>query len=155
MRTDAYDLERDSAMMRLALEEARAAAAEGETPIGAVLVRESRVIARAHNQRERLDDVSAHAEILALREAGRVLGDWRMKDATLYVTLEPCPMCAGAVLASRVGRVVFGAKDAGAGAMGSVISLPRYPLGSRPDVTGGVLEEECRTLLQEFFQKRR
>ena len=146
---------RDIWAMKLALSEAACAAAEGEVPIGAVLMREGAVLAVAHNRREALDDVTSHAEIEVLRLAGKRVGDWRLRDCTLYVTLEPCPMCAGALLAARVGRIVFGAKDATAGAMGSVLNLPRFPLGASPKVEGGVLEEDCRAILRSFFQNRR
>lgn len=145
----------DLAAMQMALGEARAAADEGETPIGAVLVCGEQVIATAHNQKEMLNDVSAHAEIKVLRAAGKQKGDWRLSDCTLYVTLEPCPMCTGAILAARVGRVVYGAKNPIAGAMGSVIDLPRYPLGSKPVVESGVMEDACRELLQGFFRNCR
>ena len=145
----------DLAAMQMALSEARAAAEDGETPIGAVLVCGEQVIAAAHNQKEARNDVSAHAEIEVLRAAGKQKGDWRLSDCTLYVTLEPCPMCTGAILAARVGRVVYGAKDPVAGAMGSVIDLPRYPLGARPAVEGGVMEQASRDLLQDFFRSRR
>ncbi len=145
----------DILAMEAALCEARAAAEANETPIGAVLSRNGEIIAAAHNCRETKNDVTSHAELEVLRLAGEIKGDWRLSDCTLYVTLEPCPMCAGAILASRVGRVVFGAKDATMGAMGSVLNLPRFPLGSHPTVIGGVLEEECRTLLQEFFRAKR
>lgn len=145
----------DIAYMRLALDEARAAAKAGEPPIGAVLVRGGEVIARGHNRRQRDNDITAHAELLVLREAGKLQGDWRMGDCTLYVTLEPCPMCAGAILAARVGRVVYGAKDAVAGALGSVVNLPRFPLGSHPTVEHGLLANESRELLQGFFRERR
>ena len=141
--------------MQMALREAEQAANEGEAPIGAVLVKDGELLAAAHNHREALNDLTSHAEIEALREAGRKRGDWRMEQCTLYVTLEPCPMCAGAILAARVGRVVYAAKDPTAGAMGSVLNLPRFPLGSNPEVVGGVLEEQARTLLRSFFQKRR
>ena len=141
--------------MQMALREAEQAANEGEAPIGAVLVKDGELLAAAHNHREALNDITSHAEIEALREAGRKRGDWRMEQCTLYVTLEPCPMCAGAILAARVGRVVYAAKDPTAGAMGSVLNLPRFPLGSNPEVVGGVLEEQARTLLRSFFQKRR
>ena len=144
----------DILMMRLALSEARRAAEEGETPIGAVLVRGDEVIA-AHNHREGRNDVTSHAEIEVLRAAGKLKKDWRMSDCTLYVTLEPCPMCAGAILAARVGRVVYAAKDPVAGAMGSVLNLPRFPLGSHPQVEGGLLLEEARDMLQEFFKSKR
>ena len=145
----------DLKMMELALDEARAAAAEGETPIGAVLTCGETVIAAAHNHRERDHDITSHAEIEVLRAAGKQKGDWRMSDCTLYVTLEPCPMCAGAILAARVGRVVYAAKDPTAGAMGSVLNLPRFPLGAHPEVEDGILCEEARALLQEFFRSRR
>ena len=145
----------DIKWMRMALVEAKAAAAEGEPPIGAVLVRGDELIAAAHNHRERDHDVTSHAEIEVLRAAGKQMGDWRMGDCTLYVTLEPCPMCAGAILAARVGRVVYGAKDATAGALGSVLNLPRFPLGSRPTVEHGVLADESRELLQHFFRAKR
>ena len=148
-------MEQDKIFMAMALQKAREAAAAEETPIGAVVVRNGEVIAAARNEREQLSDITAHAELIAVREAARRIGDWRLGDCTVYVTLEPCPMCAGALLASRVGRVVFGAKDPVAGAMGSVLNLPRYPLGSKPTVTVGVLEEECRSVLQEFFRERR
>ena len=147
--------EQDLAMMRLALTEATFAAEEGETPIGAVLTCGDAVLAAAHNHREHKNDVTSHAEIEVLRAAGELRGDWRMSDCTLYVTLEPCPMCAGAILAARVGRVVYGAKDATMGAMGSVLNLPRFPLGAKPRVESGLLEAECRELLQTFFRRRR
>lgn len=148
-------MENDEKWMEMALAEARAAATEGETPVGAVLVCGGEAIAAAHNRREQSGDVTAHAEIEVLRAAGKQKGDWRLSDCTLYVTLEPCPMCAGAILAARIPRVVFGAKDAAAGAMGSVLNLPRFPLGAAPAVTEGVLEDECRALLQTFFREKR
>ena len=147
--------ERDLWAMRLALEQAHIAAAAGETPIGAVLLCGETVLATAHNHREGRHDVTSHAELELLRRAGASKGDWRLSDCTLYVTLEPCPMCAGAILAARVGRVVFGAKDPATGALGSVLNLPRYPLGAHPVVESGVLEAECRAILQDFFRARR
>ena len=141
--------------MRMALDEASAAASEGETPIGAVLVSGDQLIAAAHNHREYKNDITSHAEIEVLRKAGREMGDWRMGDCTLYVTLEPCPMCAGALLAARVGRIVYGAKDATAGALGSVLNLPRFPLGAHPVVENGLLADEARELLQSFFRSCR
>jgi len=141
--------------MREALEEAKKAAAAGEVPVGAVVVKNGAVIARAYNEREKSKDVSAHAELTAMRRAAAVTGDRRLSDCTLYVTLEPCPMCAGAILAARVGRVVFGAYDPAAGALGSVLNLPRYPLGHDPAVTGGVLADDCAALLSDFFRRRR
>ena len=145
----------DEQWMHLALEQAALAAADGEPPIGAVLVQNGTLLAAAYNHRERKNDITSHAEIEVLRLAAAQKGDWRMADCTLYVTLEPCPMCAGAILAARVGRVVYGAKDATAGAMGSVLNLPRFPLGSHPEVVSGVEEEACRVILQEFFKSNR
>ena len=145
----------DVAFMKIALAEAQKAADAGEPPIGAVLVCGGTVLVAAHNHREREYDVTSHAEIEVLRAAGKLRKDWRMSDCTLYVTLEPCPMCAGAILAARVGRVVYAAKDPVAGAMGSVIDLPRYPLGAHPTVEGGVMEQASRDLLQSFFRARR
>lgn len=147
--------EADIRYMNLALDEARAAAQAGEPPIGAVLVRPDGEVVRGHNRRQRDHDITAHAELIVLREAGRLQGDWRMSECTLYVTLEPCPMCAGAILAARVGRVVYGAKDAVAGALGSVLNLPRFPLGAHPTVEHGLLADESRELLQRFFKERR
>ena len=147
--------EMDEIWMREAILEAALAAEKGETPIGAVVVRAGEIIARAHNGRENDLDITAHAELTALRAAARAKGDWRLSDCTLYVTLEPCPMCAGGILAARVGRVVYGAKDPTAGAMGSVLNLPRYPLGASPEVEPLVLEAECHKILQDFFRERR
>lgn len=145
----------DEKWMRAALSEAQKAADEGETPVGAVLVAGGELIAAGHNAREAKHDVTSHAEMEAIRAAASKKGDWRLSDMTLYVTLEPCPMCAGAILAARIPRVVYGAKDATAGAMGSVLNLPRYPLGTRPEVVSGVLADESRALLQSFFRSRR
>ena len=145
----------DILAMQHALREAALAAAEEEPPIGAVLMCAGEVVAAAHNHREFKNDVTSHAELEVLRAAGAKRGDWRMNDCTLYITLEPCPMCAGAIIAARVGRVVFGAKDPTMGAMGSVLNLPRYPLGPKPVVIGGVMEAECREILQRFFRERR
>lgn len=145
----------DEKWMRMALAEAQKAADEGETPVGAVLVAGGELIAAGHNAREAKHDVTSHAEMEAIRAAASKKGDWRLSDMTLYVTLEPCPMCAGAILAARIPRVVYGAKDATAGAMGSVLNLPRYPLGARPEVISGVLADESRALLQSFFRSRR
>ena len=146
---------RDIEFMKLALSEAQKAADAGEPPIGAVLVCGDEVLVTAHNHREREYDITSHAEIEVLRLAGQQKGDWRLSDCTLYVTLEPCPMCAGAILSARISRVVFGAKDATMGAMGSVLNLPRFPLGAKPQVEHGVCEQESRALLQEFFKNRR
>ena len=155
MKEDALITPRDRELMRLALSLAKKAADEGEPPIGAVLTAGDEVIVTAYNHREKKHDITSHAEIEVLRAAGELRGDWRLADCTLYVTLEPCPMCAGAILAARVSRVVYGAKDPVAGAMGSVLNLPRFPLGAHPTVVSGVLEEECREILQEFFRKCR
>ncbi|MCD6728350.1 MAG: tRNA adenosine(34) deaminase TadA [Solirubrobacteraceae bacterium] len=146
----------DARWMRAALVEAGAALAHGDVPIGAVIVHEGLVIGRGHNERERLEDPTAHAEVLALRAAATTLGSWRVLDSTLYVTLEPCAMCAGAIVLSRVPRVVFGAPDPKAGAAGSVLDVLADPrLNHRPQVTGGVLVDECAGLLRRFFAERR
>jgi len=142
--------------MEMALEEARAAAAEGEVPVGAVLVRDGKVLALDHNRRDARGDPSAHAEMLVLRQAGERTKDWRLVGTILYVTLEPCAMCAGAIVLSRVGAVVFGASDPGAGAGGSAYNiLADGRLGHRVEVIAGVLEDECRRLLQGFFSDLR
>ncbi len=139
--------------MRLALEEARRAYVLGEVPVGALVVLGGRILARAHNLRETSRDASAHAEFLALREAARELGDWRLSEATVYVTLEPCPMCAGAMVQFRVGRLVYGARDPKAGAVDSLLDLVRDPrFNHRVDVVGGVLAQECGSLLRNFFR---
>ncbi len=143
-------------MMALALEEARACLAWGDVPIGAVVARGDEVLARAGNQRERLQDPTAHAEILALRDASGAVGAWRLEGCTLYVTLEPCAMCAGAAVLARVDRVVFGAADPKAGFAGSLGDLVRDPrLNHRAEVAGGVLADECGEVLREFFRSRR
>ena len=127
-----------------------------DVPIGAICVLEGEIVSTGHNQREELKDPTAHAEILALRAAAERLGRRVLDDVTLYVTLEPCPMCAGAIWLARVGRVVFGAWDAKAGACGSLYDIPRDPrLNHRPQLTGGVLEEQCAELLRQFFATRR
>jgi len=142
--------------MRQALEEARLAAAAGEVPIGAVLVVEDAVVARAHNRREVWQDPTAHAELIAIREAAAHLHTWRLTGGTLYVTMEPCAMCIGAAVLARVDRVVYGVRDPKGGACGSVLDVPaERRLNHRLEVTGGVLEEESRELLQEFFRKLR
>jgi tRNA(adenine34) deaminase len=146
----------DLAAMDLALEEARAAAAAGEVPVGAVVVVDGAVVARAGNQRERRQDPTAHAEVLALAEAARALGTWRLTGATLVVTLEPCPMCAGALLAARAARVVYGAANPDAGACGSLYNLCVDPrLNHEVAVIHGVRAEECAALLEGFFAERR
>lgn len=148
-------LVQDEEYMRRALRLAEQAAEMGEVPVGAVVVRGGEVIGAAGNRRECDHRATAHAELLAIEQACEALGSWRLQDCTLYVTLEPCPMCAGAIVNARVGRVVFGCKDARAGAMGSVLNLPSYPLNHRPQCTYGVCEQECRAVLQAFFAARR
>ncbi len=142
--------------MELALHQAELALEHNDVPIGAVVVRGEDVIAAAHNERERLQDPTAHAEILAIREAARASRSWRVLDATIYVTLEPCAMCAGAIVLARIPEVVFGATDPKAGACGSVLDVLGEPrLNHRPRVTGGVLAERSALLLSEFFAARR
>ena len=141
--------------MELALEQARLSANLNETPIGAVLVWEGEVVASAFNRRELDRIATAHAEILAINEACRKLGGWRLHKATLYVTLEPCPMCAGAIINARIKRVVYGASDRKAGCCGSILDLFREPFNHHPEVTGGVLAEESAALLSSFFKKLR
>jgi tRNA(adenine34) deaminase len=142
--------------MRLALEEARRALRFAEVPVGAVIVQDGRVIASAHNQRETLKDPTAHAEMLAITQAAAARNDWRLEECELYVTLEPCPMCAGALVAGRVARVVYGAADAKGGACGSLYNLCVDPrMNHEVDVVPGVLAEECAQLLTAFFAARR
>jgi tRNA(adenine34) deaminase len=146
----------DEYYMRLAMREAARAREEGDVPIGAVVVRGGEVIAAGRNERELREDPTAHAEVLALREAAQAVGSWRVSDATLYVTLEPCAMCAGAIVLARVPRVVYGASDPKAGAAGSVLDVLGEPrLNHRPEVEGGILGEECGELLSDFFASRR
>ncbi len=142
--------------MRAALDEARAARAHGDVPVGAVALAGGEVVARAHNERERRHDPTAHAELLVLRAAAEALGTWRLGEVTIVVTLEPCPMCAGALVAARVGRLVFGTPDPRAGACGSLYNLCSDPrLNHELPVTGGVLEEDAAQLVREFFALRR
>lgn len=142
--------------LRQALKEAERAFDEGEVPVGAVVVREGQVIGRGHNRREALADPTAHAELLAITAAANSLGDWRLEGCTLYVTKEPCPMCAGAIVNGRLERLVFGAWDEQAGCCGSLYQLCRDPRFSHQvKVTGGVLEQECRALLREFYRGKR
>ena len=157
----------DQHWMRIALEEAQKCLRSNrqspisnlqsdDVPVGAICVRQNEIIARGHNRREIDNDATAHAETLAIRDANRVLDSWRLDDVTLYVTLEPCAMCAGAIWLSRIERVVFGAWDDKAGACGSLFDIARDPrLNHTPQVRGGVLEEECRAMLQGFFASRR
>jgi tRNA(adenine34) deaminase len=142
--------------MRQALREAEKALEHDDVPIGAVVVKDDEVIGRGHNERELLEDPTAHAEILALREAAAHLGSWRVLDATLYVTLEPCAMCAGAIVLSRIPRVVYATTDPKAGAAGSVMDVLDHPrLNHRPEVQGGLLASESAALIVGFFRSRR
>jgi tRNA(adenine34) deaminase len=150
------DLQSDHYFMGEALRQAAKAYEAEESPIGAVIVREGRIIARAFNQVELLKDATAHAEMLAITQAEEAIDDWRLTDCTLYVTKEPCPMCAGAAIHVRLARVVFGASDPKAGAAGSALNLLQFSgLNHRSDITAGVREAECRHLLQTFFAEQR
>ncbi|MEF9864862.1 MAG: tRNA adenosine(34) deaminase TadA [Oscillospiraceae bacterium] len=141
----------DTDYMRLAINEAQKAAEIGEVPIGAVIVRNGEVISTAHNTRECEKNATHHAELLAIDAACKALGGWRLMDCELYVTLEPCPMCAGAIINSRIKRVIYGAKDVKAGCCGSVANLFAMPFNHEPRLQSGVLESECTQLLQSFF----
>jgi tRNA(adenine34) deaminase len=142
--------------MRMALEEAAKAPAAGEVPIAAVIVHDGQVLTQTHNYRELWQDPTAHAEVIAIRAAAAALGTWRLTDTTLYVTVEPCTMCIGAIILARIHRVVFGAKDPKAGACGSVFDLTNEPrLNHRVEIVGGLLEEESQALLQQFFRQLR
>ncbi|MCL2918323.1 tRNA adenosine(34) deaminase TadA [Shewanella litorisediminis] len=148
--------ELDKHFMSLALAAAKEAEARGEVPVGAVLVKEGEVIATGYNHNIGLNDPSAHAEMQCLREAGKLLGNYRLLDTTLYVTLEPCAMCAGVMVHSRISRLVFGARDGKTGAAGSVVDLVRHPaFNHQIAVEEGVLADECSGLLSDFFRRRR
>jgi len=150
------DLHSDHYFMGEALRQAQRASAAGEVPVGAVVVQAGRIIARACNQVELLKDATAHAEMLALTQAQAAVGDWRLTDCTLYATKEPCPMCAGAMVHTRLQRVVFGAADPKGGAAGSALNLLQFAsLNHRCDITSGVREAECRALLLQFFAEQR
>ncbi len=150
------DLQSDHYFMGEALRQAAKAYAAEEVPVGAVVVREGRVIARSFNQVELLKDATAHAEMLALTQAEEAVGDWRLTDCTLYVTKEPCPMCAGAIVHVRLARVVYGASDPKGGAAGSAMNLLQFPsLNHRCEITSGARQEECRALLRTFFAQQR
>ncbi len=144
----------DEKFMRLAIDEAKQAECEDEVPVGAVIVRGGEVIASAYNTREYGKNALYHAEIKAIDAACKKLGGWRLVGCTMYVTLEPCPMCAGAIINARVERVVFGAPDHKAGAFGTMINLTDYPL-FKPEIVGGVLKDECAEMLSSFFKKKR
>jgi tRNA(adenine34) deaminase len=150
------ELRNDEYFMREALRQARKAYDADEVPVGAIIVREDKIIARAHNQVELLKDATAHAEMLALTQAEAAVGDWRLIDCELYVTKEPCPMCAGALVHTRVRRVIFGCADPAGGAAGSVVDLLQMPtLNHRCDIAVGVLEHECTAILKDFFRQKR
>ena len=156
MDTPIIDLSSDQYFMGEALRQAQKAYAAEEVPVGAVVVRDSHIIARAYNQVELLKDATAHAEMLALTQAEEAVGDWRLTDCTLYVTKEPCPMCAGALVHVRIARVVFGVTDAKAGAAGSALNLLQFPtLNHKCAITAGIREQECRSLLKRFFLEQR
>ena len=150
------DLHSDDYFMGEALRQATRAYEAEETPIGAVIVRSGRIIGRAFNQVELLKDATAHAEMLALTQAQEAVGDWRLNDCSLYVTKEPCPMCAGAIVHTRIARVIFGASDPKGGAAGSAMNLLQFPtLNHRCAITSGLREPECRALLKNFFAEQR
>jgi tRNA(adenine34) deaminase len=146
----------DLTFMRIALEEAARAAAAGEVPIAALVIQDNRVLAQAHNCRELWQDPTAHAEVIAIRAAATAIGTWRLTDTTLYVTVEPCAMCIGAIILARISRVVFGAWDPKAGACGSVFDFTNEPrLNHRVEILGGLLEQESQALIQQFFRQLR
>src|SRR3954469_9109577 len=156
MEEPIIDLQSDHYFMGEALRQAAKAFDAEEVPVGAVVVRNGRIVARASNQVELLKDATAHAEMLAITQAEEAVGDWRLTDCTLYVTKEPCPMCAGAIVHVRLARVVFGIGDPKAGAAGGILNLLQWPsLNHRSEITRGVREQECRTLLQSFFAEQR
>jgi tRNA(adenine34) deaminase len=154
--TKGHGLSTDEYFMRMALREAKRGGREGEVPVGAVLVREGQVLARAHNRPIHLHDPSAHAEILALRRAARKLGNYRLEGCDLYVTIEPCAMCAGAIVQARLRRTVFGARDTKAGACGSALRVLNHrKLNHQVETASGILAADCALIIQEFFRKRR
>ena len=148
-------LHRDEEFMRLAIEQAQLAAQLGEIPVGAVVVKADQVIGRGYNRREIDSSATAHAEVLAIEDACKHLGTWRLTDCELYVTLEPCPMCAGAIINARIRRVIYGAKDERAGCCGSVADFFVMPFNHNPLSRSGILAEECKTLLLDFFSSLR
>lgn len=150
------DGDTDRRFMRVAIEAAKIAEENGDVPIGAVIIHKNQIIAKAYNQREQLKDPTAHAEIIALTQAAAFVEHWRLNGCTMYVTLEPCPMCAGALVLARMDRLVFGCDDPKSGACGNLYDIVRDErLNHKLEVTSGVLAEECTELLQQFFQKRR
>ena len=144
-----------SKYMKIALKEAKKAYKKGEVPIGAVVVKDNKVIARAHNLRESKHDPTGHAEIIAIKKASKKLKSWRLEDCDIYVTLEPCPMCAGAIIQARIKNLYFGAYDSKSGAASSAINLFNYPWNHQVKVNGGILEMESKMLLKEFFKPLR
>ncbi|MCG3131987.1 MAG: tRNA-specific adenosine deaminase [Phycisphaerae bacterium] len=156
LRHDAPAPDADERFMRAALDLAHLAFEADEVPVGAVIVRDDRILGRGHNQRQTLKDPTAHAEMIALTAAAEAVGDWRLERCTLYVTLEPCPMCAGAIVLARVPRLVFGTADPKAGACGSLYSIPTDPrLNHRVETVGGVLRDDCAAVLRAFFSRQR
>ena len=145
----------DNTFMKEALKLARKAEEQGEIPVGAVVVRNGEIIGRGYNQRESRKNAVLHAEMIAIEEACGVVGDWRLRDCTLYVTLEPCPMCAGAIVNSRIERVVFGTSDRIAGCCGSLINFNAYPFNHTFAIEKGICEDECKDILKGFFESRR
>ena len=145
----------DQKFMKLALREANKAKEEDEVPIGAVAVLDGKVIARGHNTREKTGNAINHAEMIVIQKACKKVGNWRLDQVTIYVTIEPCPMCMGAIINSRMGKVIYGAKDAKAGACGSVLNMNSYPLNHKPVVKGGFMKDECAQILTDFFKNKR
>lgn len=145
----------NSEFMKRAIELAKKARFLGDVPVGAVVVKDGKIVGEGYNQREFGNNPIAHAECIAITEAARVLGDWRLNGCELYVTLEPCVMCTGAIINSRISTVIFGAYDLNGGCVDSVANLTNLPLGSKPEIFGGILEDECKKLLTDFFEKKR
>ena len=141
--------------MRSALDLAEQAYKNNEVPVGAVIVKDGKIISTGANNREETGDATGHAETLAIRRACETIGSWHLDGCELYVTLEPCPMCMGAIINSRIKRIVFGTKDAKAGACGSVINLNNYPFNHKPEISSGIMEEECSSILSDFFSNKR
>ena len=155
LQCEVLALNNDKFFMSLAIEEAKKSSELGEVPVGAVVVKDGQIVAISSNKREQIKDATAHAETEVIRQACEKLGRWRLSDCELYVTLEPCPMCAGAILNAKINRVVYGAKDPRGGALGSLIDLRSYPFYHKPIVEDGVMADECKALLREFFVKKR
>ncbi len=147
--------DKDIAFMKQAISLAKIASNQGEVPVGALIVKNGEIIGKGYNLREQNGMATAHAEMIAIEEACRTLGTWRLNECTLYVTMEPCPMCAGAIVNSRIERVVYGVKDRAAGCCGSLIDFNRYPFSHSFSVTSGICENECAELLKEFFKSKR